>query len=431
MNKTSRNVALDAIIRVFKYGDTLDRALYYSKQYKKLSDRERRFSSLILLTTLRRLGEIDEVINHFMERQLNPRHIITRNILRITTAQILFLNTPAYAGVSSAVNLASAHPSSAPLRGFVNAILRRIAEDGLKQLNNIDSEKVNMPPWLWEKMVITHGDHITRKISRAQQLEVSLDLTLKNPKDCYKWADILSATRLPNNSLRLFKPGAVESLKGFSDGAWWVQDAAASLPAQLLGNISGKKGVDLCAAPGGKTAQLLSAGAEVIAVEESSSRLERLKDNLHRLKLCAEIINCDALVYKPKHLVDFVLLDAPCSATGTIRRHPEVPWTRSQSDLAKLLKKQDMLLDAAAKMIAPGGKLVYTVCSLMPEEGVEKINTFLDKNPQLERKTYNFSGIGAPYESQNRFMDLETLPCHWADFGGLDGFFAACLQRRY
>jgi 16S rRNA (cytosine967-C5)-methyltransferase len=222
--------------------------------------------------------------------------------------------------------------------------------------------------------------------------------------------------------------GRVDILEGYSDGAWWVQDFAASLPARLLGDVRGQRAIDLCAAPGGKTLQLASMGAQVTAVEREPSRMARLRENLARAKLEAELIEADMRDIESAP-APFVLLDAPCSATGTIRRHPELPWIKSASDANLTAQVAGELLDVAAEMVAPGGTLIFAVCSLEPQEGPEQVEDFLARNNDFQRKAITASEVFGLEQLIDGAGDLRTLPCHLADEGGMDGFYAARLIR--
>ena len=430
LQQNSRRIALNALISVLDHGNTLDQALNDAHDYDLLSKSDRAFVRLILLTTLRHLGEIDKLISTFIKKSLSPRHIRASHIMRITAAQLLFLDTPPYAAVSSAVNLAGTDQSTFPLKGLVNAVLRKLSKVGKTRLKEIDSERVNIPDWLWKKLNAEYGENITREIFKANCRPAPLDLTLKNPSKVEEWSKRLNAYVLPNKSLRLSNYGRIEDLEGFYEGEWWVQDAAASFPARMIDNSLNYEIADLCAAPGGKTAQLAALGAKVTAVDESKTRIKRLIENLSRLNLDVVLVEQDILKWTPLNELKQVLLDAPCSATGTIRRHPEVPWTRTPPDLERLKLKQDAMLDAVTDIVSPGGKIVYTVCSLLPEEGVERINALLSRKPNISREKFDLISLGAPPSAINKYGDLQTLPCHWKKYDGLDGFFATCLRRR-
>ena len=248
------------------------------------------------------------------------------------------------------------------------------------------------------------------------------------------WAEKLGGTLLATGTVRLAAGGRVEALPGFSEGAWWVQDAAAALPARLLGNVAGKSVVDLCAAPGGKTAQLAAAGAGVTAVDLSGARMQRLRANLDRLHLEAELVEADAASWSPGRTFDAVLLDAPCTATGTIRRHPDILRLKRPEDVAALADIQTRLLDNAAKLLAPGGTLIYCTCSLQPEEGVEQVDRFLSRQPRFARRPIDPGESGIDPDWVTEAGDLRTLPFHLPgarpELSGLDGFYAARLVLR-
>ncbi|MBR71843.1 MAG: MFS transporter [Rhodospirillaceae bacterium] len=428
MGNNPRSIVVYALEAVLDHGYTIDHTLDKSRKYHSLNDSDRAFVRLIMLTTLRRLGEIDYVINNYMNKSPKPRQIRALHILRMSVAQLLFLNTPPHAAVSTAVELAGEQSSTVSLKGLVNAVLRKVSRDGSKHLKNIDADRVNTPDWLWKKLNLAYGENITREIVKAFRKPAPLDLTLKDVSKADKWSKKLDAFILPNKTLRLFNAGQIEKLNGFTSGEWWVQDAAASFPARMINSCKNDQVLDLCAAPGGKTAQLSSQGANVIAVDNSTIRLKKLSKNLLRLKLNATLLEQDILKWSPSKKMDLILLDAPCSATGTIRRHPEVPWTRRSSDLKHFKSKQDELLDAATNLLSPGGKLVYTVCSLLPEEGVERINALIKRKNNISRESFDLKSLGIPHGSVNKYGDLQTLPCHWPEYQGLDGFFAACLR---
>ncbi|TXM90747.1 RsmB/NOP family class I SAM-dependent RNA methyltransferase, partial [Methylobacterium sp. WL103] len=278
-----------------------------------------------------------------------------------------------------------------------------------------------------------YGPETAAAIARAHLGGAAIDLTLKG--EAGDWAERLGAVALPTGSLRLGDLRVpVSELPGFTEGAWWVQDAAAAIPARLLGARAGERIADLCAAPGGKTAQIASQGAVVTALDRSAPRLERLSENLARLGLTAEVVVGDALAFDPPEPFDAVLLDAPCSATGTIRRHPDVAWTKTESDLIRLHLLQARLLDKAATLVRPGGRLVYCTCSLEQEEGERQVAAFLKRNAAFERVPVRPDEVGGLDALINADGDLRTLPAHLegseSQRGGLDGFFASRLRRK-
>jgi 16S rRNA (cytosine967-C5)-methyltransferase len=421
---TARAVALDILGAVLPRGAALDEALAGHGGMAGLETRDRAFARLLIATTLRRLGQIDELINACLDHPLGRKAGRIRHILRLGICQLVFLGVAPHAAVHGMVELVGENRS---FRGLVNAVLRRMSREGGAMAERQDAARLNTPDWLWRRWSKAYGETTVRSLAEAHLADPPLDFTLKDgPQD---WAARLDAVPLPTGSLRRVSGGAIETLDGYGDGAWWVQDTAAALPARLLGKVDGATVLDLCAAPGGKTAQLAAAGANVIAVDRDRARLARLKTNLERLDLTAEIVQADAAAWRPRKPAGHILLDAPCSATGTIRRHPDIPHLKQPGDIARLIGLQDRLLDAAAAMLAPGGLLVYCVCSLEPEEGPERIAALLARNPRLARESI---ASHLPDDLDSLITDdgdLRTLPCHLAEFGGLDGFYAARLRR--
>jgi 16S rRNA (cytosine967-C5)-methyltransferase len=377
--------------------------------------RDRAAAHRLAAAVLRRLGTLDAVLEPFLRRAPPPE---IRHVLRLGAAGLLLLRTPPHAAVATAVSLASG-AGLRPFSGLVNAVLRKIAAAGPALLDGLDSPRLDTPAWLW-----TSWGEDARGIALAHQHEAPLDLTLR--PGIAPWD---GAERLPTGSLRLPPGTPVRTLAGYDAGAFWVQDAAAALPVLLLAPRPDETIIDLCAAPGGKTAQLAAAGAVVTSVERDSKRLQMLDRNLKRLRLRARTVRADALDFQPETPADAVLLDAPCSATGTIRRHPDVPHLKRARDIPALTAQQDQLLARAALMLKPGGRLVYAVCSLQPEEGQDRIDAALatgmwDAAPFTEAE---FAGFPSPPTPSGA---LRTTPAQWTDHGGLDGFFAARLIRK-
>jgi 16S rRNA (cytosine967-C5)-methyltransferase len=392
----------------------------------ELSVRDRAFARLLVATVLRRLGQIDALIADCLNTPLAPRAAIVHDILRLGIAQLLFLRTPPHAAVATSVDLAHARGFLSH-KGLVNAVLRRLSVEGQERVGRQDAARLNTPDWLWRSWSSAYGPEIAHAIATAHLKEAPLDLTLRAEDD--EWCDKLQATRLPTGSLRRSAGGSVTSLPGYAEGAWWIQDAAASLPVRLFNGIAGRQVVDLCAAPGGKTAQLASTGAQVTAVDRSSRRLDRLVSNLNRLGMPVAAVAADALSWRPEEPVDAVLLDAPCTATGAIRRHPDVPHLKQPEDVARLAVVQENLLRAAVEMLRPGGTLVYCTCSLEPEEGPERVRTLLGSGAPVERRPVDAGEIAAPADWVTSEGDLRTLPCHLPEHDGLDGFYAARLVK--
>ena len=417
----ARRAVLQALHAVLHKRRPLDEALTGD-----LDGRDRAFAYLLVTTVLRRLGQIDAVIDGMVERRLPRSAMAVRDILRLGIGQLLFLETPAHAAVDTAVSLV-ADRGLDRFTGLVNAVLRRAARDRETLLDGQDAGRLNTPDWLWESWVAAYGEARTRAVAEAHMLEPTLDLTVKG--DAKLWAQRLEASLLPTGTLRLPVGGSVTDLPGFDAGAWWVQDAGAALAAPLLGDVEGARVLDLCAAPGGKTAQLAAAGAKVTAIDRSARRLDRVRENLARLRLEADCEVADGSVYEAEAPYDAVLLDAPCSSTGTIRRHPDVARNKTQEDVAKLAALQQRLLDNAVSLVRPGGLIVYSTCSLQPEEGERQIARLLGNGAPVERLPIDPSEVGGLSEIINDLGEVRSLPCHAADWGGLDGFHIARLRR--
>jgi 16S rRNA (cytosine967-C5)-methyltransferase len=353
---------------------------------------------------------------------------MVHDMLRLGIAQLLFLRTPPHAAVATTVDLAEARGFISH-KGLVNAVLRRLSQEGATLAQAHDAPRLNTPDWLWESWTRAYGEEGGRAIATAHLKEAPLDLTAR--RDVEHWRDRLEATLLPTGTLRRAAGGAITSLPGYAEGAWWVQDAAAAIPARLLGSIEGMRVIDLCAAPGGKTAQLAATGAIVTAIDRSQRRLDRLVSNLTRLALRAEAIVADAVTWRPPERVKAVLLDAPCTATGAIRRHPDVPRLKTPDDVARLAAVQERLLSAALEMLAPGGTLVYCTCSLEPAEGALQVTKLLHAGAPIRRLPVRADEVGGLAEFLTPEGDLRTLPSHLPQHDGIDGFYAARLTRTH
>jgi 16S rRNA (cytosine967-C5)-methyltransferase len=394
-----------------------------------LSDRDRALLRMIVATALRRLGTIRAVLSRLLESGLpeNSPHI--EAALVVGAAQILFLDVADHAAVDLSVRLAK-EDQHGRYAGLVNAVLRRLTREGKPLLESSDPA-IDTPTWLFERWAKNYGAEIAHAIAAAHRPEPALDLSIKG--DPQTWAERLGGRLLPPATVRLAEPGPIPALPGFADGEWWVQDFAASLPARLLGKVEGRRIADLCAAPGGKTAQLAAAGARVTAVDRSPARIRRLRENLARLKLTAELVEADVTGWQAEPF-DAVLLDAPCTSTGTIRRHPDLPWRRRPEELATLAALQARLLDRATDLVRPGGLLVYATCSLEPEESEAQIEALLSRRSDLARDPVRPEEIVVPGEMVNARGDLRTLPCQLPDpqprMAGCDGFYAARLRKR-
>jgi 16S rRNA (cytosine967-C5)-methyltransferase len=432
----ARRIAADILDGVLHKRRTLDDQLEGTGAHpglKTLADRDRALMRRLVATILRRLGTLGHVLSRLLDRGMPADAPRAQSALLIGAAQIIWMDVPDHAAVDLSVRLVQSDRRAAKYAGLVNAVLRRCAREGEGLIAEVKAQMLDLPPWLAQRWVGHYGETVAREMAAAIGHEPSLDLTVK--AEAAQWASRLHGEVLPTGSVRTLLQGSVAMLPGFAEGQWWVQDAAAALPAKLLGDVAGQSVLDLCAAPGGKTAQLASAGAKVVAIDRSPARMARLRDNLARLSLPAEAVLADACDWQAgvHEGFDGILLDAPCTSTGTIRRHPDIAWLRHESDIAQLASLQKRLLQKAVSLLKPGGTLVYCSCSLEPEEGEAAIAALLAAEPTLRRRPIASSEVGGLAELINPDGDLRTLPCHLphADprFAGLDGFYAARLVR--
>jgi 16S rRNA (cytosine967-C5)-methyltransferase len=416
-----RAAALQVLSTALARRGGLDEALS-AHAFLALSPSERAFARALVMATLRNLGRIDRALETKLRKATPDR---ARDLLRLGAAQLFLMETPDFAAVSTTVKLAERFPDTRALKGLINAVLRGLGrEGGLKA-----GPDANAPDWLFQRWRAGFGEAAAVAVAAAIPEEPATDLTPRAPDDAAALASELEAEVLPGGSLRTRRRGDPTVWPGFAEGRWWVQDAAAAVPARMLAVRPGETAADLCAAPGGKTLQLAAAGAEVVAVDRSESRLKRLHENLARMQLSAEVIAADAERWEDQRQFDAVLLDAPCTSTGTFRRNPDVLWATRPSDLAKLADLQHRLLDSAADRVRPGGRLVFCTCSQEREEGETQINAFLRRRPDYRLERVEPADVGAPEASLAAEGWLRILPSHWPERGGVDGFFAARLAR--
>jgi 16S rRNA (cytosine967-C5)-methyltransferase len=461
----ARRAAADLLVAVMDRGRALEDALTETPSFNALEGRDRAFARALVTAGLRRLGGINTVLSQFLDRPLPETAPHARALLHIGAAQLLVLGTPPHAAVGETVETANGMREARGFAKLMNAVLRKVARDGQPILDALPPG-ADLPQWLYTRWRATYGQAGPR-IAQALVNEPPLDLTVKS--DAVGWAEKLGGIVTPTGSVRVLpfslaekgsgdegqrharaveqipagpviqadaaaeRPsppapspqgrGGISELEGFDEGAWWVQDAAAALPAKLLGDVRGKRVLDLCAAPGGKTLQLAAAGAQVTAVDKSGARLKRLRENLERTRLKADVICANALEFSAEPF-DAVLLDAPCTSTGTLRRHPDVAWLRRPTDVRALAELQAQLMAVCAKLLKPGAPLVYAVCSLEPEEGegvvAEALRSGWRREPLTDEVPAEFITAGG---------DMRTHPGFWPEIGGLDGFFAARLLR--
>ena len=432
----ARRIAADILDGVLHKHRTLDDQLDGAGAHpglKTLADRDRALMRRLVATILRRLGTLGHLLSRLLDRGIPTDAPRAQSALLIGAAQILWMDVPDHAAVDLSVRLVQSDRRAAKYAGLVNAVLRRCAREGQPLIDEVKSQNLDIPPWLLARWIGAYGESTARQMALAIGYEPSLDITVK--ADAAQWASRLHGETLTTGTVRTLLQGSVTMLPGFTEGQWWVQDAAAALPARLFGDVGGKTIVDLCAAPGGKTAQLAQAGARVTAVDRSPARMARLRDNLARLSLQAEDVVTDAAEWPGQGNggVDGVLVDAPCTSTGTIRRHPDVAWLRQEADIAALTALQKRLLQRAVALLKPGGTLVYCTCSLEPEEGEQAIASLLATESDMRRVPVEADEVAGLSEILTANGDLRTLPCHLPHtdprLGGLDGFYAARLVK--
>lgn len=399
------------LLEAVEAGATLDEA---AVRIERLEPSDRARARRLALETLRRVARLEPILDKHLARRPRPDVLM---LLRLATVELLALDEAPHGVVNAAVAISrSLGPKGVAAAGMVNAVLRKVAGDRDAWAALSPQE---MPDWLREPVVAAWGEEVARKIEAAHEAGAPLDLTAKPGRSA-------PGETLPTGSFRQPSGTRVTTLPGFAEGDWWVQDAAAALAAKVLAPKAGERIADLCAAPGGKTMQLAAAGAEVTALDISAQRLERMAENLARCGLRADIVAGDALEFAPDQPFDAILLDAPCSATGTIRRHPDLPLIRDGSGLDEITALQAAMIDHALGLLKPGGRLVYATCSLLPAEGEDQIAALLARNPRIRVEPPAVAGIEAGWITPEGGLRLR--PDYWPESGGMDGFFIACLR---
>jgi 16S rRNA (cytosine967-C5)-methyltransferase len=416
----ARKAALVMLSQVLRQRRPLDSQF---DNLKNLDPRDAGFARALVSQSLRHFGMLDAVIRHFVPKPLAPHKAgPATEILLLGACELLVLKVAAHAAVDAANNLAAADSKAVHFKSLINAVLRRIAREGEDIRSGRDRARLNTPDWLWTRWSAQYGNDVARAIAEAHAQEAPLDITLKHDGVAFPESQPLFGL-----SRRVSAENRVEELPGFIEGGWWVQDVAATLPVALLGDVAGKRVIDLCAAPGGKTLQLAASGAEVTAVELDPTRASRIRENLARTGVAAHVMESDARDFQGT--APLVLLDAPCTATGTIRRHPDLPWIKGAADVTAQASLAYDLLESAAAMVEPGGLLIFAVCSLEREEGEEQVAAFLDAHPEFSRAPVIAADVFGHAEWITADGDLRTLPCHLRALGGMDGFYAARLRR--
>ena len=429
----ARRIAVDILDGVLRHHRPLDDLFggdHGHPALPNLPERDRALTRMLAATVLRRLGTLRHLLGAALASGYPADAPRIEFILLVGAAQLLFLDVPDHAAVDLSVRLTQSDRRGAHYVGLVNAVLRRIAREAPAALAALDTVSLDTPPWLMARWVRAYGADTARALAKVHGDEPPLDLTVK--ADAESWAQRLRGRLLPTGSVRTVAHGAVSLMPGFAEGDWWVQDAAAAMPARLFGDVRGLTVADLCAAPGGKTAQLAFAGAKVTGVDRSPVRLARLAGNLTRLGLAADLVIADVAEWQAGPF-DAVLLDAPCSSTGTIRRHPDIAYLKHETDVLALAQVQRKLLDRAVELTRVGGTLVYCSCSLEPEEGEAQADALLARDVRVRRRPIAPAEVGGHPEFVTAAGDLRTLPCHLPDsdsrMAGLDGFFAARFER--
>src|SRR5258706_11565099 len=433
----ARRIAADILDGVLHKHRTLDEQLDGAAAHpglKALSDRDRALMRRMVAPVVRRLGTLGHVLSRLLDRGIPTDAPRAQSALLIGAAQILWMDVPDHAAVDLSVRLVQSDRRAAKYAGLVNAVLRRCAREGQPLIDEVKSQTLDVPPWLLARWIAHYGETTAREIAVALSHEPSLDIAVKS--DAAQWATRLHGETLPTGTVRTLLQGSVAMLPGFAEGEWWVQDAAAALPARLFGDVAGKTIADLCAAPGGKTAQLVHAGARVTAIDRSPNRVTRLRDNLARLAFEADTVVADAAEWQGGNTsggFDGILIDAPCASTGTIRRHPDVAWLRPGAAIGALMALQKRLLQKAGALLKPGGRVGYCTCSLEPEDGEQAISALLAAESNLRRAPIDAGEVAGLAEILTAEGDLRTLPCHLPHddprLGGLDGFYAARLVK--
>ena len=399
--------------------------------FTNLDQNDQALVRAMLLATLRHLTVLEAVVARLVDRPLPSGARALLHVLHLAAAQIIYLDVPDHAAVDLAVEQANIDPRNRRFAALVNAVLRRLIREKQSLVADVEADTPNAPPWFVDRLQAAYGDR-AGDILAAHGAMPPIDLTVKS--DPRHWAEQLGGILLPTGTVRLAGlNGPVSELPGYDEGAWWVQDAAASIPAQLFGDLQDRNVADLCAAPGGKTAQLIVAGARVTAVDLSRNRLKRLGENLARLRLDADCIEANCLHWQPETTFDAVLLDAPCSSTGTVRRHPDIPFTKGPAEIEKLTVLQENMLRHAATLVRPGGTIVFSNCSLDPMEGEEMVQRVIETEPDLQRQRIEPADWPGLEDAITERGEMRTtpamLPNDNARLAGMDGFFASVLTR--
>ena len=408
----ARQAALALLTEVMEEGQTMAQVLAQRDgPLKGVAPADRARAQRLALQVVRQMEPVDKLLEPLLRKE---PPLLVMNILRLAVTE-LAAGTAAHGVVNAAVELAQRGKRTAAMAGMVNAVLRKVPVG-----TALPGPPQRMPRWLRQPLVHAYGRDAVNAIEAVHASAPPLDITPRG-------AVLPNGEHLPTGSIRLVEPGQVSALPGYETGDWWVQDAAAALAVPLLGVKPGEQVLDMCAAPGGKTLQLAAAGAVVTALDMSAPRMERVAENLARTGLSARLVVADALHWRPEALFDAVLLDAPCSATGTIRRHPELPFLKDGTEIAELVTLQRAMFDIALSMLKPGGRMVFCTCSLLPDEGELQLAGALSRHPGLRVVRPELAGIDPAWITEAGGLRLR--PDYWAERGGMDGFFMALVVK--
>jgi 16S rRNA (cytosine967-C5)-methyltransferase len=430
----ARQVALLLLDHILGQKQPLDTAFENSGEFRSLPSPDRIFCRTLVATALRRLGQIDDLISKAEaspdQKKTGHKTLLLRNIFRLGTAQIMFMDVPAHVAVDTSVRIAELHRMDRQ-KDSVASLLRILARIGKEWLSRQDEARLNTPEWLLKIWIDDYGLKTAAQIARANMAEAPLDITLRDESERNYWASNLKASEVGKDTLRRMTDGPVHEITGYNEGSWWPQDAAAAIPAALFGNLTGKTVIDLCATLNGKSAQLAARDANVIAINRSAQNLKKLESQLAGLRLAEKMqgIASDAASWQPKEAPQFILVDAPCTGTGTIRRHPDIMHLKSMRDLESAVHMQMHILANAFHILAPGGVLVYCACSLQKVEGEDQINYLLSENASAAKIAITPGEIGGLADCITENGDIRTLPFHLAASGGLDGYFISRITK--
>lgn len=429
---SSRVAAARVLAAVFEQKLTLDEALDKIGAKQRLSDQDRRLVHAISGFVFRNLKTIDRAILTVMNRKRAASPVLLHQLLRVGVAQILYMDVAVHGAVHATVSAAgSLHLGRQ--KSLVNAVLRSVQRQMDTWTTSGESALRMLPEWLQTRWIRHYGEEEAERLAASMRQEAPVDITLKDPKVSLEEMHELKADILCTGSLRVrHGTGHVTSWPLYEEGAWWVQDLAAFLPINMLDDVAGKSVLDMCAAPGGKTMQLAAKGAKVTALDVSASRLQRVNENLSRVSLAQNVqtVVADALSWQPESCFDVVVCDAPCTSTGTLRRHPELPWNHEENLLDKTIASQRAMLRRASKMLQSAGRILYCTCSMEPEEGENQVEEFLAGHKDFKELSIIPSSISPFLKRGLRNIGWRTNLDALSDKGGIDGFFMALLEKQ-